>query len=67
MINNRYFSLRQKRLLWTMANGKCSICKIKLEKDFHADHVIPFSKSGKTILKNGQALCPKCNLKKSNK
>jgi len=22
---------------------------------------------GKTILKNGQALCPKCNLKKGNK
>ena len=41
-------------------------CK-NLKEGFHADHVVAYSKKGKTILKNGQALCPKCNLKKGNK
>jgi 5-methylcytosine-specific restriction endonuclease McrA len=35
-----------------------------LEKDFHADHIKPYSKRGLTTLKNGQAVCPKCNLSK---
>jgi len=42
----------------------CSAC---LSNDFHADHIKPFSLGGDTNLNNGQALCPKCNLKKSNK
>jgi len=67
MMMNRYFSLRQKRFLWILSEGKCQICKKNLDKEFHADHIIPFSKNGKTLLKNGQALCPDCNLRKSNK
>ena len=39
----------------------------KLSKIFHGDHIIPFSKNGKTIIKNGQALCPTCNLKKGSR
>lgn len=40
------------------------MCGVKLSKSFHADHVIPFSHSGPTILNNGQALCAGCNLTK---
>lgn len=42
-------------------------CGKPLPKVWHSDHIIPFSKSGKTHISNGQALCPMCNLLKSNK
>lgn len=64
---SRLFSKRQKALLFILAEGKCSICKTKLKNCFHADHIIPFSKKGRTILENGQALCPNCNILKSDK
>ena len=35
--------------------------------DFHADHIIPHSAGGKTVVGNGQLLCPSCNLKKSDR
>ncbi len=49
------------------SDWKCQICNIKLGRDFHADHIIPFSKGGITEVTNGQALCPSCNLSKGNK
>lgn len=50
-------------------NFKCQICGrsqadgIKL----HVDHIIPFSKGGKTEPNNLRTLCQDCNLGKSNK
>ena len=50
-----------------MVSGNfCQICKKKLDGKFHADHIMPYSKGGKTILKNAQALCQNCNLKKGS-
>ena len=43
------------------------MCGRSLGGSYHADHVVPFSKGGQTILLNGQALCADCNLKKGSK
>ena len=60
----RLFTPYQRRLLRIMSGNVCMICGDKLSDNFHADHKVPFSRNGKTTLKNGQALCPNCNLKK---
>tara|TARA_Y100000590_G_scaffold429904_1_gene542939 strand:- start:3357 stop:3557 length:201 start_codon:yes stop_codon:yes gene_type:complete len=60
----RAFSFRQRRILALVAAGRCQHCKEKLTKSFHADHITAFSKGGATVIENGQALCPNCNLKK---
>ena len=38
-----------------------------LNKNFEGDHIHSYSKGGKTLLPNGQALCLPCNRKKGNK
>ena len=64
---NRFFSKTQRKILALIAGGRCENCGKKLDKAFHADHIIPHSKGGKTIIKNGAALCPQCNQKKGSK
>ena len=34
--------------------------------ELHVDHIVPWSKDGKTVLENLQTLCSVCNLGKSN-
>lgn len=64
----RLFSKKQRHSLFLIYGGKCNICGCELSSDnFHADHVRPYSKGGKTDLSNGQALCRACNLKKGNR
>lgn len=36
-------------------------------KDMHSDHIVPWSKGGRTEIPNCQMLCTTDNLKKSNK
>jgi len=66
MSHSRSFSLRQRRALYRAAGGKCEECGRELKKGWHADHVVPHSKGGATTIENGQALCPSCNLSKSD-
>ena len=51
-------------------NFRCVLCGKSPATDFgtklHIDHVLPFSKGGKSILDNLQTLCKECNLGKSN-
>lgn len=46
---------------------KCGVSPAtKLGIELHVDHIIPWSKSGKTVFENLQTLCSNCNLGKSN-
>ena len=66
-MSTRFFSARQRKILAWVASGQCNWCGAELPKDFHADHIKPFSKGGPTNTNNGQALCVDCNLKKGDR
>ena len=48
-------------------DGYCGICKEKVEKNYHIDHIIPLSKGGSHSQENLQITHPSCNFRKSNK
>lgn len=66
-IDKRFFSRKQRRYLSVLAGGLCAVCGRTLGPVMHADHVVAWSRGGKTDLANGQALCVACNLKKGNR
>ena len=46
-------------------NGKCNLCKKDLSGvQYEGDHIIPWSKNGKTEYSNLQILCSYCHNKK---
>jgi len=62
---NRDFTEIERIAIYRKNKGICQECDKKVEyDDFHADHIKPHSRSGKTTIKNGQVLCSKCNLSK---
>lgn len=63
----RKFSAAIKKAKYTEQSGHCAICGewFPLAK-MEADHIIPFSKGGRTILSNCQCLCKQCNRDKSS-
>jgi hypothetical protein len=47
---------------------RCQQCGLEgVAADFHADHIVPVSKEGLTVLENLQTLCSDCNLRKGGK
>lgn len=62
----RFFSKAQRRVLAWVAGGHCKRCGARLSNEFHADHVTPSVRGGRTITANGQALCGPCNLRKGS-
>lgn len=62
----RRFNTRQRATAYLAADGACANCGVRLEPGWHADHMQPYSKGGRTDVVNVQALCPTCNLKKGN-
>lgn len=66
-LNIRTFSVNMARTAYEKQQGICPMCgKHYSFEDMQADHIIPWSKGGKTEASNLQMLCKKCNLKKSN-
>ena len=62
----RDFAEEQRITIFRKYNGICQSCGKEIKWDeFHADHIVPFSKGGKTTVANGQLLCAKCNLTKA--
>jgi len=65
---NREFTEIERITIYRKNNGICQSCKKKIEyKEFHADHMIPYTRGGKTTIENGQVLCNKCNLSMGSK
>lgn len=54
-------------MLFSRSKGQCSHCNSDLDDGWHADHIEPFSKTGRTNVFEMQALCPACNLRKGAK
>jgi len=67
-LNIRTFDSRTKRTVFERQQGRCPICgkTFKIE-EMEADHIIPWSKGGQTVIDNCQLLCRDCNNDKSNK
>ena len=72
--DQRQFTHDQRVAIFRKADGKCTNpennrnCLVDCGwDDFHADHITPYSRGGRTTVANGQLLCKSCNLKKSNK
>jgi 5-methylcytosine-specific restriction endonuclease McrA len=53
--------------LFLAGRGRCAECGVALAAGWHADHVMPVRAGGKTDPANGQALCPRCNLRKGGR
>lgn len=63
----RVFSDKQKLVAFEKQNGVCVKCTNIFTLDIlEGDHIIPWSKGGKTTQDNCQLLCKKCNASKSN-
>lgn len=65
-LNIRVFNDKMKREAYEKQNGKCVKCNRHFEiNEMQGDHIIPWSKGGKTISSNCQMLCNNCNRTKS--
>lgn len=53
--------------LFLATRGRCAECGAQLLPGWHADHVTPVRAGGETVPANGQALCPRCNLRKGGR
>ncbi|MFY8239808.1 HNH endonuclease family protein [Clostridium perfringens] len=66
-LNIRSFTENQKREAYERQDGVCCKCKKNFNIDeMQGDHIIPWSKGGRTIAENCQMLCANCNRLKSN-
>lgn len=66
-MNLRQFDDDERQTMYHRQGGRCALCGQAFDiRQMHGDHIIPWSKGGKTTLDNGQMLCATCNIRKSN-
>lgn len=67
-LNIRAFKDKEKREAYQRQGGVCAKCEDPFPiGEMQADHIVPWSKGGKTVAENCQMLCQPCNATKSNK
>ena len=67
-LNIRAFRESDKRYAYENQLGICAECGKHFSfEEMEADHILPWSKGGKTERDNCQMLCKQCNRRKSNK
>ncbi len=53
---------------WEIQGRVCKLCRRLIPVDLmHGDHIDPWSQGGLTVMKNLQALCGSCNLRKGSR
>lgn len=72
--SERLFTDFQRYEMWKRQDGICPLTGELIPEEeinnhdlWAADHIVPFSKGGKTVIDNGQLINKKSNLKKGNK
>ena len=67
-LNLRQFDDDEKRAAYETQKGICTSCGQHFEiEEMEGDHVVPWSKGGKTVPENLQMLCRRCNALKGDK
>ena len=67
-LNIRAFTESQKRAAYESQKGICPKCHGRFEyEEMEGDHIVPWSKGGKTVPENLQMLCRRCNGLKSDR
>jgi hypothetical protein len=64
---NRSFGRTQRNEIWAQQKGKCAKCHKTLDpRTVEYDHGKAWSAGGRTLVKNGRALCPTCHKLKTH-
>ena len=67
-LNLRQFDEDEKRAAYEAQKGICPLCKQHFEyEEMDGDHIVPWSRGGKTVPENLQMLCCRCNNLKSDR
>jgi len=68
MVQRRFFTRQEREALAIVSGFRCEDCGCQLSRDtLEADHIVPVSAGGSTVLENGQALCGTCNKRKGSR
>ena len=66
-LNLRQFDDGEKRAAYEIQKGICPVCRQHFEYgEMEGDHIVPWSKGGKTVPENLQMLCRRCNALKGD-
>ena len=67
-LNLRTFDEDDKRAAYELQKGVCPVCHGHFDyAEMEGDHIVPWSRGGKTVPENLQMLCRRCNALKSNR